>query len=95
MYLGRIMEIATSRELYGNPLHPYTRALLSAVPIPNPVLEKSRQRIILRGEVPSAAHPPAGCHFHPRCEVATAECREQRPQLREIENGHEVACFKV
>jgi oligopeptide/dipeptide ABC transporter ATP-binding protein len=95
MYLGRIMEIATSRELYGNPLHPYTRALLSAVPIPNPVLEKSRQRIILRGEVPSAAHPPAGCHFHPRCEVATAECREQRPQLREIGGGHEVACFKV
>ncbi|MBN1190757.1 MAG: ABC transporter ATP-binding protein [Dehalococcoidales bacterium] len=95
MYLGRIMEIAPSRELYENPLHPYTQALLSAVPIPNPVLEKSRQRIILKGEVPSSAHPPSGCHFHPRCELATDDCREQRPPLRDIGGGHEVACLRV
>jgi oligopeptide/dipeptide ABC transporter ATP-binding protein len=95
MYLGRIVEIASSQELYADPLHPYTRALLSAIPIANPVLEKKRQRIVLKGEVPSPAHPPPGCHFHPRCEVATADCREQRPPLREVGRGHEVACFKV
>jgi len=95
MYLGRIVEIAGSQELYAEPLHPYTRALLSAIPIANPVLEKKRQRIVLKGEVPSPAHPPTGCHFHPRCELATADCREQRPPLREVGHGHEVACFKV
>jgi oligopeptide/dipeptide ABC transporter ATP-binding protein len=95
MYLGRIVEVATSKELYANPLHPYTRALLSAVPIPNPILEKKRQRIVLKGEVPSPAHPPAGCHFHPRCELATADCHEQRPLLRNISGSHEVACFKA
>jgi oligopeptide/dipeptide ABC transporter ATP-binding protein len=95
MYLGRIVEIASSQELYADPLHPYTRALLSAIPIANPVLEKKRQRIVLKGEVPSPAHPPTGCHFHPRCELATADCREQRPPLREVGPGHEVACLKV
>jgi peptide/nickel transport system ATP-binding protein len=95
MYLGRIVEVATSKELYANPLHPYTRALLSAVPIPNPILEKKRHRIVLKGEVPSPAHPPAGCHFHPRCELATNDCREQRPMLRNVGGSHEVACFKV
>jgi oligopeptide/dipeptide ABC transporter ATP-binding protein len=95
MYLGRIVEIASSLELYENPLHPYTKALLSAVPIPNPVLEKKRHRIVLKGEVPSPAHPPTGCHFHPRCELAVADCREQRPPLRNIGGSHDVACFKV
>jgi len=95
MYLGRIIEITDSKELYQNPLHPYTKALLSAVPIPNPVIEKTRVRIVLQGEVPSPAHPPMGCHFHPRCEIATQECREDRPFLRDVGQGHEVACFKV
>jgi oligopeptide/dipeptide ABC transporter ATP-binding protein len=95
MYLGRIVEITNAPELYANPLHPYTIALLSAVPIPNPDIEKTRRRIVLKGEVPSPAHPPTGCHFHPRCEMATAECREQRPVLRNVGNGHEVACFRV
>lgn len=95
MYLGRIVEITNSKELYQNPLHPYTKALLSAVPIPNPIIEKTRVRVVLKGEVPSPAHPPMGCHFHPRCEVATQDCREDRPLLRDVGNGHEVACFKV
>ncbi len=95
MYLGRIVEIASAKELYQNPLHPYTRALLSAVPIPNPVKERGRTRIVLKGEVPSPANPPAGCHFHPRCELAVEECQEQRPQLRKVGSEHEVACFRA
>jgi peptide/nickel transport system ATP-binding protein len=95
MYLGRIVEISKAKELYQNPMHPYTKALLSAVPIPNPVIERTRVRVVLKGEVPSPAHPPEGCHFHPRCEIATQECRRDRPLLRDIGNGHEVACFKV
>jgi peptide/nickel transport system ATP-binding protein len=95
MYLGRIVEITNWKELYDNPLHPYTKALLSAVPIPDPVVESRRKRIVLKGEVPSPAHPPTGCHFHPRCEMATSDCREGRPQLRNVGNEHEVACFKV
>lgn len=95
MYLGRIVEITNSIELYSNPLHPYTKALLSAIPIPNPRLEKTRHRIILKGEVPSPADPPPGCPFHPRCEIATDECSVERPALREVGNGHEVACHKI
>jgi len=95
MYLGRIIEITNSRELYANPLHPYTKALLSAVPVPNPVIERTRTRIVLKGEVPSPADPPAGCHFHPRCNLATTECTETKPMLRDVGNGHEVACLKV
>ncbi len=95
MYLGRIIETTNSRELYSNPLHPYTKALLSAVPVPNPVIERKRTRIVLKGEVPSPADPPVGCHFHPRCNLATAECRESKPILRDVGDGHEVACFKV
>jgi oligopeptide/dipeptide ABC transporter ATP-binding protein len=95
MYLGRIVEITNAPELYANPLHPYTKALLSAVPIPNPDLEQTRRRIVLKGEVPSPSHPPTGCHFHPRCDLATEECREQRPSLRNVGGAHEVACFKV
>jgi len=95
MYLGRIVEITDSAELYKNPLHPYTKALLSAVPIPNPRIEKTRSRIVLKGEVPSPVHPPTGCHFHPRCELATPECRKERPLLRNVSGGHEVACLRV
>jgi oligopeptide/dipeptide ABC transporter ATP-binding protein len=95
MYLGRIVEITESEELYANPLHPYTRALLSAIPIPDPFLEESRRRIILKGEVPSPANPPPGCHFHPRCDLAIAECRMERPLLRDVGGGHQVACLRV
>lgn len=95
MYLGRIVEIADSLELYTNPLHPYTQALLSAIPIPDPVLDRNRKRIILQGEVPSPANPPAGCHFHPRCHLATAGCREIIPPLKKIGNDHQVACIRI
>jgi len=95
LYLGRVMEITSSRELYRNPLHPYTKALLSAVPVPDPVVEKKREHIILRGEIPSALNPPSGCHFHPRCPIAVPECREVVPPLRDIEEGHRVACLRV
>ena len=92
MYLGRIVELADRKSLYDEPLHPYTRALLSAVPIPDPELEASRERTVLRGEVPSPLHPPSGCVFHPRCPVAVARCRDEVPELREIKPGHWAAC---
>ena len=95
MYLGRIVEIASSKELYQNPMHPYTKALLSAIPVPNPVIEKDRVRIILKGEVPSPAHPPTGCPFHPRCDIAIQDCRDEKPLLRNIGNDHEVACIRA
>jgi oligopeptide/dipeptide ABC transporter ATP-binding protein len=95
MYLGRIMEIADSGELYENPLHPYTKALLSAIPIPDPIAEKTRTRIVLKGEVPSPVAPPPGCHFHPRCQLAIPECSQARPPLRDVGNGHYVACIRV
>lgn len=95
MYLGRIVEIADSEELYNHPLHPYTQALLSAIPIPNPRIDRSRKRIILRGEVPSPANPPPGCHFHPRCSIASAECRDIIPPLHSVGGTHQVACLKV
>jgi len=95
MYLGRNIEIANSKELYENPLHPYTKALLSAIPVPNPVLERKRTRTVLKGEVPSPATPPPGCHFHPRCNIATADCQTGKPQLRDTGNGHMVACFRI
>jgi len=92
MYLGQIMEISTSEMLYKNPLHPYTQALLSAIPIPDPSIEKERKRIILRGEVPSPINPPKGCPFVTRCPHATPTCHHVRPQLREINPGHFAAC---
>jgi len=95
MYLGRIMEICKSRVLYDNPLHPYTRALLSAVPIADPVVEETRERIILKGEVPSPLNPPAGCTFHPRCFMAIPECSDAVPPLRDVGNDHFVACIRV
>jgi oligopeptide transport system ATP-binding protein len=93
MYLGKLMEMADSVELYENPLHPYTRALLAAIPVPVP--KARRERIELEGDVPSPANPPSGCPFHPRCPIATAECAEVIPEFRDVGGGHYVACIKV
>jgi oligopeptide transport system ATP-binding protein len=93
MYLGRIVEIADRKDLYESPLHPYTRALLAAVPIPDPELEASRPRVVLTGEVPSPLNPPAGCVFHPRCPIAVDRCRAEVPLLREVSPGHWAACI--
>jgi len=95
MYLGHIVEVADRNELYDNPLHPYTRALLSAVPIPDPVMEADRERIILTGDVPSPMSPPDGCVFHTRCPVGDDDCEIEMPELREVTPGHWVACIKV
>ncbi len=92
IYLGRIMEFADSDELFKNPLHPYTQALISAVPIPSPRIEKKRKRIILKGEIPNPANPPSGCVFHTRCPIAEDVCAVEVPEYRELESNHFVAC---
>ena len=95
MYLGKIVEITNSDELYNHPLHPYTQALISAVPIPNPKVDRARVRIILKGEIPSAINPPIGCNFSTRCPYADAYCREVEPEFRSVGNNHFAACHKI
>jgi oligopeptide transport system ATP-binding protein len=95
MYLGVMAELAEREELYSNPLHPYTIALLSAVPIPSPIIEAKRKRIILKGDVPSPVNPPSGCRFHTRCPLAESICTDKRPEWREVSTNHFVACHLV
>jgi oligopeptide transport system ATP-binding protein len=95
MYLGKIVEMAGSYELYDNPQHPYSQALLSAVPVPDPVVEKKRQRIILEGDVPSSVNPPSGCRFRTRCRFAMKRCAEEEPPFKDYGGEHFVACWRL
>jgi peptide/nickel transport system ATP-binding protein/oligopeptide transport system ATP-binding protein len=93
MYLGKMVELTGRDELFKNPLHPYTRALMSAIPVPDPHLK--RERVILKGDVPSPLNPPSGCRFHPRCPIAEEICSQQEPEFREVNPDHWVACWMV
>ena len=94
MYLGKLMEISPAEELYNKPIHPYTSALLSAIPIPDPKQNRARERIVVTGEPPNPITPPPGCRFHTRCPRATDICRTVEPQLTEYANGHLAACHR-
>ncbi|MCY4500463.1 MAG: peptide ABC transporter substrate-binding protein, partial [Alphaproteobacteria bacterium] len=93
MYLGKIVELTDRETLFADPRHPYTRALLSAAPVPEPGAK--RERVILKGDIPSPINPPAGCRFHTRCPVAEARCRVEEPLMRRVASGHQVACHLV
>ena len=95
MYLGSLVEVCGADSLYSNPLHPYTQALLSAIPIPDPEVSRSRERVVLEGDVPSPINPPKGCKFHTRCPYATEICRQEKPEMLTVEAGHTCACHKV
>ena len=95
MYLGKIVELASRQDLYANPRHPYTRILLSSIPVPNPQYEKKRRRELLSGDPPSPASPPKGCNLSTRCPLATAECYKHEPEFREMDQGHWAACFRA
>tara|TARA_B100000315_G_scaffold244355_1_gene268804 strand:+ start:1 stop:723 length:723 start_codon:yes stop_codon:yes gene_type:complete len=95
MYLGHIVEMADRNDIYRDPAHPYTRALLSAVPIPDPVADAKRERVLLSGEVPSPLNPPTGCVFHPRCPIATEQCSQVLPELRQVRSNHWAACIRT
>jgi oligopeptide transport system ATP-binding protein len=92
MYLGNLVELADSYELYKNPVHPYTKTLMSAVPIPDPVVTRARERLILEGDIPSPINPPSGCKFHTRCPYATERCSQEIPAFRDCGGGHYAAC---
>jgi peptide/nickel transport system ATP-binding protein len=93
MYLGKIVEVGESDRLFEEPLHPYTKLLFSAIPVPDPDIEKSKGKIEVQGEPPSPINPPSGCRFHPRCPYAKEICREKEPEFKEIEKNHQVACW--
>jgi oligopeptide/dipeptide ABC transporter ATP-binding protein len=95
MYLGKLVEIADAKAIYDNPLMPYTKALMSAVPVPNPRIEATRRRLVLEGDVPSPINPPKGCRFHTRCPWAVPECRQTEPKLQEIQPNHWAACIRI
>ncbi len=95
MYLGRMVELADAREIYDNPLHPYSKSLLSAVPIPDPKIARENKRIVLQGDIPSPLNAPSGCPFRTRCAYATDACKEAMPEFREVSKGHFVACHRV
>ncbi len=95
MYLGKLVELVDAQRLYENPLHPYTKSLLSAIPVPDPEVTRQKSRIKLQGEIPSPINPPTGCRFHERCQYATEKCSQVEPQIRELEDGHFVSCHNV